>query len=647
MKQALMPAPASAGYKDLLREGKLFTPIFATAVFLLYHMPDFGLGSFWKAAGLGFLGLFPLFAAYYIFDFPLFLRNYLWIPLAAFLLIWQATVVSLAALTVVLYLLFVALFYAPSRSRLQSRSLRPNVLHLWKLALKNSDSTSGNVQEQLPKCLLLVMLWDKFAEFGVQGHTDSGGRLALVGFALCIAVYGWAIHRYLFDWKPAESNGPTRGRFPAGGAAMAKKVIVIVIGGLRKESFASAETPFLDYLCENGTEYTHMQTVYPARSTVSFTSMLTGTYPREHGGGTGLMNKIGLREETIFDALRKVGKIGLLVGSAPWLNSLGEDGEQAAAGRHNGSADRSVIARAKRIMTEQSPELLVVHLTEAELAGYRSGISSDEYVQKIEETDELAEEFVHWLKNRGYLRDSVLVVCSDRGLSEGFGGHGHMDENERFVPFFLFGPRIKRGLKVGTSFSLISLAPTAAYLLGAPYPGRSRGDVLAEGMDMTERWELERPAKAAAKAAPRVQTEETEDDVPVRIAAEEPRGAQPAEFAERPVPAWKAAVKPADSAEPEIAAALAEETAPEPAELAEPDGETVPEPARAAETPEPAARKEPEATSAPEAKWESLVANPQELTSPTGWKRPRADYVPRKVKIAPPDEERTDDEHQS
>jgi len=54
------------------------------------------------------------------------------------------------------------------------------------------------------------------------------------------------------------------------------------------------------------------------------------------------------------------------------------------------------------------------------------------------------------------------------------------------VPFFLYGPAIERGKRIDEKKSLVSVAPTIAYLLGAPYPSHSRGPVLTEAIRKRE-----------------------------------------------------------------------------------------------------------------------------------------------------------------
>ena len=41
------------------------------------------------------------------------------------------------------------------------------------------------------------------------------------------------------------------------------------------------------------------------------------------------------------------------------------------------------------------------------------------------------------------MENTTLMVCADHGQADGIGGHGHLDEGERYVPFFMVGPGSK------------------------------------------------------------------------------------------------------------------------------------------------------------------------------------------------------------
>ncbi|BBI31339.1 alkaline phosphatase family protein [Cohnella abietis] len=487
MKKASSFEIVAARCWNLLNEGKPFTPIFVVGTFALFRLDQWTNGDFWLAAGLSLLLLLPLFAIYYYFDFPLLLRNYLWLPVVAALLVWEPPHnLSLYATAIGLYFFFTVFFWGTLYYRLRIGTTLWNFKRFWKLVLKNSDSTSGNAQEQLPKLLLLLFLWnhlyigiDLTGEGYLSSTHFSEAVVPLYLFIGCILLFAWILHANLFDWKPKET-APLTESPDATGKAVNEKVIVIVVDGMRKERFEEADAPFLKKLRAEGTEYTQMETVYPARTVVCFSSMFTGAYPKEHGIRSNMVWRLGIRVESIFDSLRKVNKKGRLLGIAHLIDSMGDDVESVTAVMHNDRADRNIIERAKKIMAEQDPDLLVVQLIGVDQTGHSRGVLYDEYLQKIAEADRLIEEYVGWLNEQGMMRNTTLILCADHGQADGIGGHGHLDEGERFVPFFLNGPTIKQGHRVDERHSLISMAPTLSFLLGAPYPNGSRGRVLSD-----------------------------------------------------------------------------------------------------------------------------------------------------------------------
>ncbi|WP_274654295.1 alkaline phosphatase family protein [Paenibacillus humicola] len=486
MKKASAFEIAAARGWNLLNEGKPFTPIFTLFLYAIYHASRWDVPSFWGAFALGAVIALPVFALYFKYDFPLFLRNYLWLPLVAAIVLWKdgRIDIGLYAGAVLVFLFFTVYFWGTFYYHLRIGTSWWNFRRFWKLVLKNSDSTSGNAQEQLPKFLLLLFLMDTAA-----GHWTSGGlfggTFSFVSYALfviALGLYAWVLHRNLFDWKPKEIPTYTHNAEPPK-EAVSGKVFVLVVDGMRKDRFEEADAPFMKMMRTAGTEYTQMETVYPARTVVCFSSMFTGTYPREHGITSNMVWKLGIKVESIFDSLRKAGKKGRLLGIAHLIDSMGDDVESVTAVMHNDKADRNIMERAKLVMQEQDPDLLVVQFIATDQTGHSMGALYDEYRIKIEEVDRLIKEFVLWLEAEGFADNATFIVCADHGQADGIGGHGHLDEGERFVPFFLCGPDIRAGVKVEEKHSLVSAAPTIAYLLGAPYPNRSRGPVLLEAVE--------------------------------------------------------------------------------------------------------------------------------------------------------------------
>lgn len=480
MKSASKFEKVAARCWNLLNEGKPFTPIFVLGAIILFHFGDFRALENLTSLVIAFVCIIPILIIYFIFDFPLFLRNYLWIPFIIYLIVWNDVDLGLLLFAIGLYFFFTVFFWGTLYYHLRIGTTWLNFTRFWKLVLKNSDSTSGNAQEQLPKFLLVLSIWEMVYKNQLTAQNFNYSTLFIFyGFVL---VFAWILHRNLFDWKPEMYREYTRNLFENPTNPISDKVVVIVIDGMRKERFYQANTPFLDYLKENGTEYTNMETVYPARTVVCFTSMFTGTYPYEHGITSNMVWKLGIKVESIFDALRKVGKKGRMLGIAHLVDSMGTDVETVTAVMHNDQADPNIMKKAKKIMKEQDPDLFIVQMIATDQTGHSRGTLYDEYIQKIEEADALVKDFVQWLEQEGKMENTTLMICADHGQADGIGGHGHLDEGERFVPFFMHGPDIEKGKKIEQKHSLVSMAPTISHLLGAPFPSHSRGKILVEAI---------------------------------------------------------------------------------------------------------------------------------------------------------------------
>jgi len=480
MKKASWFEIIAARCWNVLNEGKPFFPVFVLGVYLFFHIGDWSKSSFWINTGQSILLNLPLLVLYIYYDFPLKLRWFLWLPLVIFFLFFGWPEWRLLVLTLGLYLFFTVIFWGTIYYHLRIGAPLTNFTRFWKLVLKNSDPTSGNFQEQVPKTFLGVSSLNLIYTLLSRGETVPVVKLGV--FFLGTGVLAFIVHYLFFDWRPKEYPNYTSG--PASGRPLAKRVIMIIIDGCRKDRLAEAHTPFIDKLCSEGTEYTLMETIYPARTVTCFSSLYTGTYPREHGIKSNFVWRLGIRCESIFDKLAQKGKKGVLLGIAHLVDAFGHNYvETVTAVMHNDVADANIMKRAKQIMEEQNPDLLVVQLISVDQTGHSRGSLYEEYRQKIEEADRHIEDFYRWLAARGLADGTTFIIAADHGQSDGIGGHGHLDHGERFVPFIMTGQGIKRSQTVSELHSIVSVAPTISYLLGVDYPDKSRGPVLLEAIE--------------------------------------------------------------------------------------------------------------------------------------------------------------------
>ena len=415
----------------------------------------------------------PLFLVFYRFDFPLKLRVALWVFLGIFFGVFRFVDPIAVGVTLGLYITFTVFLWGSVYYHLRIGTPWTNFTRFWRLVLENPDPTSGNFLEQVPKALILVMSFQLMVQ-----QPGLGSALALEGLFLGIGLVALLLHQWFFTWPPAPSLAPTR--FPPSKLKRrCRRFIAIVIDGCRADRLLEADTPFIDRLRKEGADYTDTSTVYPARTVTGFSSMFTGAPPKAHGMRSNFVPNLGVKCESIFDALRSAGMTGKLVGIAHLVDAFGhKDVETVTAVTHNDEIDNALVARAKAVMERDNPDLLVLQLLSVDQTGHARGSYNSEYLAKIEITDRIIEDFLGWCREAGYLEDATVLVTSDHGQGIGIGGHGHMSASEVHVPCILWGAGVE---KIGTfeaPRSVMDVAPTISYFLGAQPPAQSVGRVL-------------------------------------------------------------------------------------------------------------------------------------------------------------------------
>ena len=469
---------AAARLWNVINEGKPFTPVFVIAVVMLLSIPHAADLGYWARASVALLALVPLFVVFYRFDFPIRLRAALWGYLALFLIAFRFVDVAAVALMLGLYATFTVFLWGTVYYHLRIGTSWTNFTRFWRLVVENHDPTSGNFLEQVPKAALLVLAFQMLVE-----RPGLGDVFAFEGFTLAAGVTAVLFHQWFFRWPPAPPLAPTRLR-AAHGVRRSRRFIAIVIDGCRADRLLEADTPFIDRLRREGADYTNMTTVYPARTVTAFSSMLTGAPPKAHGMRSNFVPSLGIKCDSVFDSLRESGLKGRLVGIAHLVDAFGEsDVETVTAVTSNDEIDDALAARARAVMERDDPDLMVLQLLSVDQTGHALGSYNDEYLAKIEAADRVIEDFLVWCERRDYLDDATVLVTSDHGQGIGIGGHGHMSPSEAVVPCILWGKGIERTGPSHEPRSIMDVAPTIAYYLGAQPPAESVGQVLGMAED--------------------------------------------------------------------------------------------------------------------------------------------------------------------
>jgi hypothetical protein len=149
----------------------------------------------------------------------------------------------------------------------------------------------------------------------------------------------------------------------------------------------------------------------------------------------------------------------------------------------NEKVDYALSDLAKQVLREDNPDLLVVQFISVDQTGHARGSYNSEYLEHIESTDAIIEEFLGWCQREGYLENATVIITADHGQGIGIGGHGHMSRTEIEVPCILWGSGIQSGAVFEEPRSILDIAATVSYLLGAMPPEQCTGQVLPALID--------------------------------------------------------------------------------------------------------------------------------------------------------------------
>ena len=396
----------------------------------------------------------PLIYLFTRYDYPLSLRYILWALAFVEIIILKVSISALIASTIFIsyYIFFTLIIWGTVYYRFILKEPWTTPLRFPLLVLENSDSTSGNFLEQIPKNIFTILFFYSLLESKITPPTYI--TTLLIIFAITIIAHRQFFKKIDSAKEPSVKLSKTKPKNPA------KRAYVIVIDGCNLDQFKKAKTPVMDSLAKEGTVYKKMKTIYPARTVVCFSSMLTGL-PKEK---TGIKSNLVLKPHrlpvtTIFDRLKDHKKKGKLIAIAHLLDVFPENTYSVCSLMPNSTADTTIMNIAKDITKKEDPALLVTQLISVDQTGHARGCFTKDYIRAIENVDMLIGDFINYLKKEKKLKDSIILIMADHGQSKGIGGHGHWDKGEKYVPFILCGKNIQKGKTINEEHNILSVTP--------------------------------------------------------------------------------------------------------------------------------------------------------------------------------------------
>ena len=285
----------------------------------------------------------------------------------------------------------------------------------------------------------------------------------------------------LISAAPAHAD-PVRSAPPPEGA-LSRHVLVISVDGLRPDAIERFEARTLERLMREGSASLTATTILPSKTLPSHTSMLTGTEPDEHGvlWNSEEMDTHGhVATPTIFSAAHEAGlRTAAFFGKSKFehLAAPGTlDHAHFPGGLGRDLAVRTVGA-AQAYLARERPNLMFVHLADADIAGHVFGWMSWPYGRAVQAADyqigKLLESADRAFGRGGY----TVIVTADHG---GHGrNHGSDDPRDVTIPWIAWGKGVSAGVTLPDGIHTTDTAATALALLGIGASEGVTGTVVA------------------------------------------------------------------------------------------------------------------------------------------------------------------------
>jgi len=370
----------------------------------------------------------------------------------------------------------------------------------------------------------------------IKAHKGRTVAIAVTAFVLVCAVVALAcLGAFVFN-RFSEGYVPTDAQVEAM-KGQYKRVLIIGVDGMGDymKRMDDGATPNFDRLfgdgftTANGTRInasvTHTgMAVYPTISAQNWTSMFHGVRPPYHGitgansntdldAGKQANEKYPSFIKVFLDAnpdakvlssctwsavnngaiedlpqvtklnnncntIQKVVKGDLVLGDVDLVHYI------AQQTKFEGFADETYsltdAITVQRIIDETATadyKIAYMHLNQVDSAGHSYGNNKHAYIRAVSHVDLLIGKLYDAYESRGWLDDTLFILCTDHGhryLQDGT-GHGGNSAVERTVTFAIAGKTVKQGTP--GKYVNTDLAPIVAYALGVKAPETWQGRV--------------------------------------------------------------------------------------------------------------------------------------------------------------------------
>jgi predicted AlkP superfamily pyrophosphatase or phosphodiesterase len=256
-------------------------------------------------------------------------------------------------------------------------------------------------------------------------------------------------------------------------------VVIISLDGMRPDAIAKYGATTLQRLMREGRYSLAAQTIMPSKTLPSHTSMLTGVDVDKHGidwnsdktdaqGHVDVPTVFGLAKAAGWRTAAFFSKTKFHHLEVPsTLDYVRSPKGGLLTGRW--SADRTSQYVEDYLETATAdPNLLFVHIGEADYAGHIFGWMTPLYGEAVRQADRAVGEIIDEANDRFGLGNYTLIVTADHG---GHGrNHGSADPRDTTIPWIIWGKGVQAGGALPAGIRTMDTAATALWMLGVDAP---------------------------------------------------------------------------------------------------------------------------------------------------------------------------------
>lgn len=263
-----------------------------------------------------------------------------------------------------------------------------------------------------------------------------------------------------------------------------RRVVLVVLDGLRPDAIPRFGLPHLDALARCGASTMLARTVSPSVTACAMASLLTGAAPERHGLRSDRFH-LPRPRGTLHPLPRVLAEHALP--SSAFLARVPRLFEGVAhriaahlgvtQARFHGETCEEILGAARGTLREQRRGLVLLHWPDGDRAGHASGWMSEAYAEAARRMDGALGALAATMD----LGDpaTLLIAMADHG-----GGGARPDHHDsehpldRTIPIVMAGGAVRRG-EIAAGASLLDVPATICRALGVPVPESYAGTPLA------------------------------------------------------------------------------------------------------------------------------------------------------------------------